>query len=260
MNAFLAFIVSFVIVLILIFLISLAFKYTKTCKKSRKSVYTSDLRTLGKTGDLLLFSSNNRVIGFVKALFGTEFVHSGILYFKPGDRTPYVWESARTPDTKKDHVIDEISGTQKSGVQLRNLEKLVEAYDGYVVHVPLRPSFEDMHGEEEIQRIFGEVMDKYKNSEFVPRYSWMIASALLSLTQGSIPISSSTYRNLRNSLVPEGSMLCTELTMGTYEALGIWKESQPKIPPEIHFAHHFLFHGYLGDKDWDFTFELLANP
>lgn len=256
MNPFWAFVLSFVIVLILIFLLSLAFKYTKTFKKERKILRMKDLGKVGRTGDLLLFSSNNKVIGFVKALFGTEFLHSGILYFKPGDRTPYVWESARTPDTVRDSLTDELSGIQKSGVQVRNLRKLVKIYDGYVVLFPLRPSFEETHGEETLQITLLQLMEKYKDAPFAPCYSWMISSALLSLSP--FHLTSQQFLSLRRSLVKDSGMLCTEVTTRTYEALGIWNNNPPGVPPEIYFAHHFLFHGFLGNRDWDSEFELVV--
>jgi hypothetical protein len=309
MNLIWAIIIAVLITLVLMFFISFIHKLGFIGKKKRKIMTMDKLESEGKTGDLILYSGETDYIvpvSWRKAVFPTEITHVGVLYFKeetiediscseeeqtPKDRISrdsgekvshshtrkrkaHVWESTIGAHTDTDSP-DVLTGKKyKKGPQLRELRDVVEKYGGYLIYIPLYPSFEDTLGKDELERRFQKMFKKYSEYSFDTSYYWL-GSLIFFQMSGVWPLKR-TLKEMRKSLTEKKTLLCSELVMRTYKYLGMWGEKSPKNgsviswqkksrilrrkgalqPLEMYFPQQFYYHGHLGTREWKKEYEL----
>jgi len=224
------------LVLILVLVVSLVVKYQRTKKKLRKKVDVSQLHKTAKTGDLLLFSTCKREKlppGLRKAAFGSEWTHSGILYFDPITKRPLVWEMNRTNGSGLKDLLT--SKKDKDGAQLVDLEDKLLEYEGYCLIRQL-----DFQGEWKSEKkrvgLFKKLFDRYGDRKFNFSPLW-VGLVVVSEWFGLRP----SEKWINTSLPKFDSLLCSELTTLSYQELGAW--SDPLYPPQrpltLLLPHHF---------------------
>jgi hypothetical protein len=228
-----------VIILLLVLLVSIALKIEKTKKKPRKILKVSELRKKAKTGDLLLFSTMRKEVLppiLRKAAFGSEWTHSGILYFDPETEVPYVWEMNRkTPNGNVDILTGELN---KDGAQLVDLKEKLKNYEGYCMIRMLKFTGQ-FEMEDNRTKLFQSLFTKFSDRKFNLSPTW-VALVVLSEWFGLRP-SEKVCAKMSGSLTSFDKLLCSELTVISYQELGVW--SDPNYPPirplTLLLPHHF---------------------
>ncbi len=91
-----------------------------------------------RTGDLVLVSGNSFTSLFVENSCGSSWSHIGVIYLKPGDKRPYLFEAIRFSDDSSDYSIHKYRAKRREGgegVKLTLFNDFLRNFKGYTVAI-----------------------------------------------------------------------------------------------------------------------------
>jgi hypothetical protein len=199
--------------------------------RNKVGVFYKDCLKEAKSFDLILFAGSDAISLLIKYITEKEindkldehygentYSHVGIVIRKDvldylDDDKIYVWES--TMSGKLGEGVKNIDGNSFLGIQLRDLEKVIKAYDDSdktrVALLPLIIDY-DTNKLDEFKRFF----NRYNNT----LYDINPASLLSSL----IPCIRPARKSFEELLGTEDLLFCSEMTTLVYKLLGLFPE------------------------------------